>query len=65
MVHMLVAFLGESTFQAGLRLYLRRHKWGNAATGQLWAALEEASGKPVGSMMSSWTGQTGCAASRH
>lgn len=57
---MLVAYLGEPAFKEGMRLYVRRHKWGNAATGHLWAALEESSGKPVRSMMNCWTKQTGC-----
>lgn len=60
-IHMLVAYLGEAAFKEGMRLYVRRYKWGNAATAQLWAALEESSGKPVKSMMNCWTAQTGCA----
>lgn len=59
---MLVAFLGEVAFKEGMRLYVRRHKWGNAGTGDLWAALEESSGKPVKSIMACWTKQTGCGA---
>lgn len=46
-------------FQAGMRLYLRRHQFGNTFTEDLWAALQEASGRPVAAVMSSWTRQTG------
>eukprot|EP01027_Heterolobosea_sp_BB2_P027304 GEZU01042623.1.p1 GENE.GEZU01042623.1~~GEZU01042623.1.p1 ORF type:complete len:482 (+),score=192.53 GEZU01042623.1:249-1694(+) len=56
---MLAEFLGLETFREGLRLYLTRHKYGNASTGDLWKALSEASGKDIGAMMHTWTRQTG------
>ena len=40
-------------------MYLTRHKYGNTFTEDLWAALSEASSKPVGSIMSGWTKQMG------
>ena len=58
-IHMLVAYLGLPAFQAGMRLYIARHAWGNATTADLWAALGEASGKPVAQLMGCWTTQTG------
>ena len=42
-----------------MKLYLTRHKYGNTFTEDLWAALSEASHKPVGSIMSGWTKQMG------
>ena len=42
-----------------MKLYLTRHKYGNTFTEDLWAALSEASRKPVGSIMSGWTKQMG------
>jgi puromycin-sensitive aminopeptidase len=42
-----------------MQLYLNRHQFGNAETEDLWVALEEASGKPVKDVMSSWTKQQG------
>ena len=39
--------------------YVQRHKWGNAGTRDLWAALGESSGKPVEEIMGCWTAQTG------
>ena len=42
-----------------MNLYLRRHQFGNTFTEDLWAALEEVSGRPVGDVMSTWTRQTG------
>ena len=56
---MLVDFLGNDAFVQGVRLYLQRHKYANAATGDLWRALSEASGVDVSEMMTSWTKQVG------
>lgn len=42
-----------------MNLYLTRHQYGNTRTEELWAALEEASGKPIEAVMSTWTKQTG------
>ena len=58
-IRMLEAYLGEGHFRDGINLYLRRHQLANAATADLWAALAEASGRPVGEVMDSWTQQTG------
>jgi aminopeptidase N len=46
-------------FQAGLRLYLQRHMYGNAATKDLWQAIEDVCGFPIIQMMTTWTGQKG------
>ena len=46
-------------FRRGMKLYLTRHKYGNTFTEDLWAALSEASKKPVGTIMSGWTKQMG------
>lgn len=42
-----------------MKLYLTRHKYANTFTEDLWAALSEASGKPIASIMSGWTKQMG------
>ncbi|XP_026684144.1 puromycin-sensitive aminopeptidase-like [Diaphorina citri] len=46
-------------FRKGMHLYLTRHQYSNAFTEDLWAALEEASSKPIGRVMSTWTQQMG------
>lgn len=46
-------------FCKGMNLYLIRHQYKSACTADLWAALEEVSGKPVASIMSTWTSQAG------
>jgi len=59
-VRMIYAVLGEAKFQEGLGIYFQRHKYGNTETTDLWRAWAEASGKPIGDMMNSWTSQMGC-----
>ena len=59
LVRMLEQYLGAETFRAGVRLYLRRHAYGNTVTEDLWNALAEASGQPVGQIMGGWIYQGG------
>ena len=58
-LRMLEHFLTPSNFRIGLNIYLNRHSYANARTTDLWTALEESSGQPVNTIMSSWTGQMG------
>ncbi|MCR4305983.1 MAG: M1 family metallopeptidase, partial [Candidatus Daviesbacteria bacterium] len=58
-LRMLWQYLGEKDFQRGLQHYLKRHAYGNAETDDLWKALEEISGKPVGKIMKNWTSCAG------
>ena len=53
------AYLGPDAFREGLRLYFKRHAYGNTETTDLWRAWEEVSGKPVGAVLGSWTDQMG------
>jgi puromycin-sensitive aminopeptidase len=69
-LRMLESFLGAEKFRQGLRDYLIRHQYANARTQDLWDALGEASGEPVGTIMDTWVKQTGypvldVAVSRH
>ncbi|KAL8623437.1 hypothetical protein ACOMHN_058883 [Nucella lapillus] len=58
-INMLHDYIGDEDFRRGLGLYLQRHQLGSACTEDLWRALEEASGKPVGVTMATWTAQKG------
>ncbi|MBI2196944.1 M1 family metallopeptidase [Candidatus Daviesbacteria bacterium] len=58
-LRMLMSYLGEKDFQKGLQFYLKKHAYGNAETQDLWKALEEVSGKPVGKLMKNWTSKPG------
>ena len=50
----LVAWVGEDEFVAGLRVYFRRHAWGNTDLPDLLHALEETSGRDLGSWSKEW-----------
>jgi puromycin-sensitive aminopeptidase len=56
---MLEHYLTEPVFRKGLSIYLKRYAYRNAATGDLWAVLEEVSGKPVRAIMASFTKRPG------
>ncbi|KAJ8924872.1 hypothetical protein NQ315_001027 [Exocentrus adspersus] len=58
-IRMLHHYIGDEDFRKGMHLYLTRHQYKNTFTEDLWAALEEASNKPVGDVMSTWTKQMG------
>ena len=58
-LRMLEEFLGADTFRRGLHSYISAHQYANARTQDLWAALEEASGQPVTTIMNTWVRQTG------
>ena len=58
-LRMLEDFLGEETFRQGIHHYLRSHQYGNARTEDLWASLEQVSGKPITTIMNTWVKQAG------
>lgn len=58
-IRMLHHYIGDEDFRKGMNLYLTRHQYKNTKTEDLWAALEEASSKPVAQVMSTWIKQMG------
>jgi puromycin-sensitive aminopeptidase len=58
-LRMLEQYLGAERFRKGIAAYLRKHQYANAETGDLWDALELASGEPVRKLMDSWIFQPG------
>ncbi|KAG6444849.1 puromycin-sensitive aminopeptidase [Manduca sexta] len=58
-IRMLHRYIGDDDFRKGMNIYLTRHQYKNTFTEDLWSALEEASNKPVGAVMSTWTKQMG------
>ncbi|KAF2474722.1 uncharacterized protein BDR25DRAFT_311156 [Lindgomyces ingoldianus] len=58
-LRMISKYLGEETFMEGIRRYLKKHAYGNTKTGDLWAALTDASGKDVEKVMDIWTKKVG------
>lgn len=58
-LRMISKYLGEDVFLQGVRNYIKKHAYNNTETGDLWAALADASGKPVQSVMDIWTKNVG------
>ena len=58
-LRMLEAYLGEDTFRAGIRRYIGQNRLSNTTTANLWAALAEASGKPVPAIAADWVERPG------
>ncbi|KAI5304921.1 Aminopeptidase 2 mitochondrial [Ascosphaera pollenicola] len=58
-LRMMSKYIGEETFIEGVRAYIAKHAYGNTQTGDLWAALTQASGKPVDKVMGTWTTKVG------
>jgi len=58
-VRMIEHYLGAEVFQRGVRLYMDRHREGNAVAADLWRALEEASGQQVTRLAQTWIAQAG------
>ncbi len=53
-LRMLEQYLGPEVFRQGVRDYLRAHQYANADTGDLWAALGQASHQPIPAVMDAW-----------
>ena len=54
MLKQLVKYIGRDAFRDGMRLYFRRHAWGNATLGDFLACLEEASGQRLDEWARLW-----------
>jgi puromycin-sensitive aminopeptidase len=57
-------FIGADVFRDGIRLYLKKHEFGNTESGDLWESLEEACHAnnvilPIREVMQAWVFQIG------
>lgn len=59
LIRMVHDYLGDEHFRAGLRLYMKRHKYSNTTTDDLWRAWAETSGKDVETFMHTWVSKPG------
>lgn len=59
LIRMAHDYLGDEHFRAGLRLYMKRHKYGNTTGDDLWNAWAEVSGKDVEGFMHTWISKPG------
>ncbi len=58
-LRMLEQYLSPEVFRDGVRRYIEAHAYGNTVTRDLWAALEQVSGEPIGEVADSWILQGG------
>jgi puromycin-sensitive aminopeptidase len=58
-VRMLERYLGASTFQRGVRRYIKRHRESNTVASDLWRALSEAAGHDVEAVVRPFIEQPG------
>ena len=58
-IRMLHSWIGDDCFRNGMGKYLSKFAYSNTLTEDLWDCLEEASGKPVRDVMSTWVNQKG------
>ena len=59
LIRMLENYLGESTFQKGIQIYIKKHSYKNTTTDDLWNALSINSDINVKRLMDNWTKTTG------
>ncbi len=58
-LRMLEGYLGPDLFRAGVTDYLERHRFGNASTEDLWAALAGRTGRSVAPLIAPWIDRPG------
>ena len=58
-IRMLEAYTGEESFMKGVRAYLQKYKYSNAAGSDLWTSIEETSKTQAKQIMSEWIKKPG------
>lgn len=59
LLRMLMLWLGNDDFRAGLTDYFKTHQYSNTSADDLWKAFGSVSGKDVSSLMHTWISQSG------
>ncbi len=59
LIRMLENYIGESIFQKGIQIYIKKHAYKNTTTDDLWNALSLNSNTNVKNLMDNWTKKTG------
>ncbi|HUP48929.1 MAG TPA: M1 family metallopeptidase [Thermoanaerobaculia bacterium] len=59
LLRMLEAYGGEEKFRDGVNLYMRRNAFGNASAGEFATAIDDATGRDVAEILSSYINQPG------
>ena len=58
-LRMIEQWMGEDAFRDGIRAYLKKYSWSNAAAEDFWGTMMTTSGKPVDVVMKSFVDQPG------
>jgi aminopeptidase 2 len=58
-LRMIASAVGQEIFLQGIRAYIRKYRYGNAKTEDLWSVLTEISGMNIGKLMHAWTQKVG------
>ncbi|KAI0461984.1 hypothetical protein LJB42_004589 [Komagataella kurtzmanii] len=58
-IRMLSQSVGIDVFLKGVSIYLKKHKFGNAKTVDLWSGISEASGIDISKLMDNWIKKQG------
>src|SRR6267154_862260 len=58
-LRMIEGYLGEDAFRAGVRGYVRAHRFSSTTTADFWHHLSGASGQDIGKLVAGWTEQPG------
>jgi aminopeptidase N len=58
-IRMIEAYVGEDTFRAGVRRYIKRHAYGNTVTDDLWRELDGVSPRKITAIAHDFTQQPG------
>jgi len=59
LLRMLQHFVGNNTFQAGLKQYFKDYAYKNTEASDLWNAVAKSSGQDIASIMNTWISQPG------
>ncbi|TAL15231.1 M1 family peptidase [Patescibacteria group bacterium] len=59
LLRMLQFYVGNESFQAGLKQYFKDHAYGNTEADDLWSAIAKASDKDIVGLMHAWLSQPG------
>ena len=59
LLRMLLEYIGEAAFRAGLKAYFTTYAYQNTDETDLWRCLDTASGKDVSQLMTAWISQPG------
>lgn len=59
LLRMLQTYIGDATFQDGLKIYFKKYAYQNTEANDLWECMSEASGQDISLFMNTWISQSG------